>query len=129
MFGSSLEGTRRSDLNWERVDEKKRILLEFITYGQTILNREATIEEFVCPYYDETDGWRSRVTTELCESKVTGTGCSCIKKGCEAYNEQKKLEASFPEINWRNTTKNSEEEIRKIILIKKGLITNIKEIK
>jgi hypothetical protein len=123
---NSLQGTRRSNLNEDqfRINDKRQILLDFITYGINLIhNREMSIEEFLCPdRYDET--FLSRRTTEACECMNKGAGCSKIKI-CKSYDDQKQLEKLFPNIRWDFPINAQEEQIIKINFIKKGVISNI----
>lgn len=126
IIHNQLRGVKRSDLNndqWKISDQdKKEVLIEFITYGIRRLNQDMSLDEFVCSslaYYH--DDFHNRTTTALCEGKAFGRGCSDIK-GCVAYDEQKKLQSMFPGIDWSNPIDDKTEEFIKASLIKKGCI-------
>jgi hypothetical protein len=79
-----------------------------------------TVDEFICPLKRE-GHWTSKVTTEYCEAMIKNKGCSQIPL-CLEYKEQKALEMTHPEIDWRHIWKHKEEELSIINLIKKGCI-------
>jgi hypothetical protein len=119
----STRGTIRSDLNNENwsFNEKRQAILEFITYGATIIhNKELGIEEFYCP---ERPGehFLNKRTTEACECMTRNIGCKKINE-CKAYEQQKNIQKLYPCIRWDFPIKTKEEEIIKINLIKKGAI-------